>query len=129
VINLQPGLVQTISTVQLSNFFRNDALDARNYFSPERAEFKQNQPGGTIGGPLKRGRIFFFGDYQGTRQLIGRVVTSTVPTNAQRQGNFSSSLGALLFIAPDGSATTTATGKTLQSMSSIQMATRSGELE
>src|SRR4030088_2651086 len=44
-------------------FFRNPALDARSYFSPERAQFTQNQPGGTIGGPVKRGKLFFFADY------------------------------------------------------------------
>src|SRR5262249_60926081 len=48
-------------------FLRNTALDARNYFAPERAAFRQNQFGGTIGGPIKKQKAFFFGDYQGTR--------------------------------------------------------------
>src|SRR5262249_59442448 len=48
-------------------FFRNTNLDARNFFSPERAEFSQNQPGGTVGGPLKRPRDFFFCGFPGTR--------------------------------------------------------------
>src|SRR5712692_5364580 len=47
-------------------FFRDTKLDARNYFSPDRAEFTQNQPGGTVGGPLQRGKLFFFGDYHAT---------------------------------------------------------------
>src|SRR5438445_11185409 len=51
----------------LFEFFRNTALDARNYFSPDRAAFTQNQPGGTLGGPIKRGKVFFFLDYQATR--------------------------------------------------------------
>ena len=71
-------------------FFRNTALDARNYFSPERAEFKQNQPGGTIGGPLKKGKIFFFGDYQATRTTQGiETGIISVPSLAERAGNFS----------------------------------------
>ena len=71
-------------------FFRNTNLDARNYFSPERAEFSQNQPGGTIGGPLKRGKIFFFGDYQATRTTQGiETGNISVPSLAQRTGDFS----------------------------------------
>ena len=46
-------------------FFRNTHLDARNYFSPERAAFHQNQYGGTFGGPIRKEKIFFFADYQG----------------------------------------------------------------
>ncbi len=62
----------------LFEFFRNTNLDARNYFSPERAEFKQNQPGGTVGGPIKKGKIFFFGDYQATRTTQG-IETGNIP--------------------------------------------------
>src|SRR3954467_2904598 len=70
-------------------FFRNTGLDARNYFSPQRAAFKQNQPGGTLGGPLKRGRIFFFGDYQATRTTQG-IETGNIPVPSllNRAGNF-----------------------------------------
>ncbi len=71
-------------------FFRNTALDARNYFSPERAEFNQNQPGATFGGPLKRGKLFFFGDYQATRTTQGiETGNISVPSLLNRQGNFS----------------------------------------
>jgi hypothetical protein len=55
----------------LFEFFRNTHLDARNYFSPERAAFHQNQYGGTIGGPIRKDKIFFFGDYQGQRFIQG----------------------------------------------------------
>ncbi len=52
-------------------FLRNTDLDARNYFSPTRGAFKQNQFGGTFGGPIQKNKIFFFGDYQGTRSTQG----------------------------------------------------------
>ena len=73
----------------LFEFFRNTALDQRNYFSPDRAKFEQNQPGGTVGGPIKRGKLFFFGDYQGTRTTQGiETGLISVPSMAQRGGNF-----------------------------------------
>jgi hypothetical protein len=72
-------------------FFRDTSLDARNYFSPERADFKQNQPGGTIGGPVKRATIFFFADYQGTRTTQGiETGNISVPSLAERAGDLSS---------------------------------------
>jgi hypothetical protein len=70
-------------------FFRSTPLDARNYFSPERAAFNQHQPGGTAGGPLKRGKIFFFLDYQATRTTQGiETGQISVPSMAERSGNF-----------------------------------------
>jgi hypothetical protein len=70
-------------------FVRNTSLDARNYFSPTRAAFDQNQFGGTFGGPIRRNRTFFFADYQGTRLTQG-VDTGdiAVPTLAERSGVF-----------------------------------------
>ena len=69
-------------------FLRNTALDARNFFSPSRALFDQNQFGATLGGPVRRDKIFFFADYQGTRMTEG-VDTGLiqVPTAADRTGN------------------------------------------
>lgn len=102
----------------LFEFLRNEVLNARNLFAPKTAAnpkkpvFRRNQFGFAAGGPIVRDKTFFFGDYQGTRQLIGRVLTSTVPTPAQRSGNFSSSLGAPLFLTPSGAVTTTAAGNT-----------------
>jgi hypothetical protein len=72
-------------------FFRHESLNARNFFAstnPVKPEFRRNQFGGVLGGPLKRDRSFFFVDYQGQRQHIGRTVISTVPTALQRQGIF-----------------------------------------
>jgi hypothetical protein len=69
-------------------FLRNTDLDARNYFSPTRAKFIQNQFGGTLGGPIVRQQLFFFSDYQGSRQIQG--VDSgliPVPTAQDRMGN------------------------------------------
>lgn len=76
------------------DFVRNTALDSRSYFSPEVAEFKQQQPGGTIGGPIKKGKAFFFADYQGTRTTQGiETGLIPVPTLAERAGNFSANPG------------------------------------
>jgi hypothetical protein len=70
------------------DFLRNTALDARNYFSPTRGAFNQNQFGGTFGGPVHHDKVFFFADYQGTRQSQGIDTGDiSVPSNADRSGN------------------------------------------
>jgi hypothetical protein len=70
------------------DFLRNTALDARNYFSPTRGTFKQDQFGGTFGGPIHHDKVFFFADYQGTRQTQGIDSGDiSVPSNADRTGN------------------------------------------
>jgi outer membrane receptor protein involved in Fe transport len=77
-------------------FLRNEGLNARNLFqsaSPVKPEYRRNQFGGTLGGPVVRDHTFFFVDYQGQRQSIGRTVISTVPTVLQRQGIFTEALG------------------------------------
>src|ERR1700730_6412708 len=75
----------------LFEFFRNTHLDARNYFSPERAAFHQNQYGGTLGGPIRKVKIFFFADYQGQRYIQGMETGRiSVPTMANRTGDFGS---------------------------------------
>ena len=71
-------------------FLRNTDLDARNYFSPTRGVFKQNQFGATAGGPVRRDRLFFFVDYQATRQKQGVDTGSiAVPSLEDRSGNLS----------------------------------------
>ena len=77
-------------------FLRNDAFDANNYFAnaaglPKTA-LQRNQFGAVGGGPILKDRLFWFADYQGTRQTEGAVTTATVPTADQRQGNFDPAL-------------------------------------
>ncbi len=74
-------------------FHRNDAFDANNFFNNragrDKPEFKQNQFGGTIGGPVFKDKTFFFTDYQGHRESLGQTFLSTVPSMAMRGGDFS----------------------------------------
>jgi hypothetical protein len=75
----------------LFEYLRNEDLNARNYFataSARKPEYRRNLYGGTLGGPILRDRLFFFADYQGIRQAIGVVRTSTIPTLKERQGIF-----------------------------------------
>ncbi|MGB6633102.1 MAG: carboxypeptidase regulatory-like domain-containing protein [Terriglobales bacterium] len=75
----------------LFEFLRNTNFDARNYFSPARGVFNQNQFGGTFGGPIRKTKLFFFGDYQGTRSTQG-VDTGQIPVPSVQDrttGNFS----------------------------------------
>src|SRR5207245_1801725 len=76
-------------------FLRNEKFDAKNFFDDPNsriAPYKQNQFGFTFGGPLVRNRTFFFVDYEGLRIRQAQTLTSTVPTLAQRSGDFSSQL-------------------------------------
>ena len=69
-------------------FLRNTALDARNYFAPTRAAYDRNQFGGTLGGPIRKDKAFFFLDYQGTQMTQGQETGDiAVPTLADRSGN------------------------------------------
>ena len=77
------------------DFLRNTDLDARNYYAPTRGVFIQNQFGGTAGGPIKKNKIFWFADYQGTRQILGQTQSYAVPSDANRTGDFSDSAGSL----------------------------------
>jgi hypothetical protein len=71
-------------------FLRNQKLDARNFFDIDRGVFNRNQFGGTVGGSIRKDRLFVFGDYQGTRQSRGLSTgLITVPTVAQRGGDVS----------------------------------------
>jgi hypothetical protein len=95
-------------------FFRHESLNARNFFAsanPVKPEFRRNQFGGVLGGPLRRNRSFFFVDYQGQRQHVGRTVISTVPTVLQRQGIFTEAIGGRVPVIYDP-ATTAPNGST-----------------
>ena len=72
----------------LWEFFRNDAMDASDYFTQSVQPLKQNQFGATFGGPIIKDKTFFFGYYEGFRNRQGETVPATVPSLAERQGNF-----------------------------------------
>jgi hypothetical protein len=84
-------------------FLRNTDLDARNYFSPTRGAFDQNQFGGTLGGPIRRNKVFFFADYQGTRLTQG-IDTGDIPVPSlqDRTGNLSDAAIAFTTVNQNG---------------------------
>src|SRR5262245_20321055 len=67
-------------------YLRNSALDARNYFDEERAAFKRNQFGASLGGPIVRDKMFMFGNYEGFRERLGESSNQFVPNAQTRQG-------------------------------------------
>jgi hypothetical protein len=80
----------------LFEFLRNTDLDARGFFDPSRASFRQNQFGATWGGPIRKNEIFFFADYQGQRTVQGiETGIVSVPSLANRAGDFSDSANTL----------------------------------
>lgn len=73
-------------------FLRNGDLNARNFFGGAPDTLKRNQFGGSVGGPMKKDQLFFFGTYQGTRMNYASAATTQfVPTEAERRGDFSQS--------------------------------------
>ncbi len=72
----------------LWEYFRNNDLDTRNFFSAEVQPLHQNQFGASVGGPIRRNRDFFFAYYEGLRDSQGVTQLAIVPTPAQRAGNF-----------------------------------------
>ncbi len=77
------------------DFMRTAAFNARNFFAPEdepAPEYSRHQFGATVGGPVVRDRVFFFVDYEGTRLDEGVTRVASVPTLAERAGDFSASL-------------------------------------
>ncbi len=73
------------------DFLRNDIFDARNFFSAAVPALRQNQFGGTFGGPLRQNRTFFFGSYEGFRRRQGTTASAVVPSLLEQKGDFSQS--------------------------------------
>jgi hypothetical protein len=87
-------------------FLRNDRLDAANFFENAdgltKSEYRQNQFGGTLGGPLRRDQTFFFGYYEGFRNRQGETISHVrVPSLLERQGDFSQNGQPLLNLCPN----------------------------
>jgi hypothetical protein len=73
----------------LWEYFRNNVLDARDFDALTIPKYRENQFGGTLGLPIIRNKLFFFGDVEANRIVFGETNTETVPTALMRQGNFS----------------------------------------
>ncbi|HEV2272629.1 MAG TPA: carboxypeptidase regulatory-like domain-containing protein [Acidobacteriaceae bacterium] len=74
------------------DYLRNSYMDARNYFNPPpqlQPAYRRNQFGAAVGGRIIRDKLFFFSDYYGQRSLKGIVNLNSVPTAAERTGDFS----------------------------------------
>ncbi len=87
----------------LFEFLRNGSLNARNFFAPKSDTLKRNQFGFSVGGPIQKDRLFYFGTYQGTRirsSPEGQI--SFVPTAAERTGDFSDLLPGTQLVDPTG---------------------------
>jgi len=84
----------------LFEFLRNSAMDARNFFDQASAPpFRRNQFGGALGGPLKKNRLFLFGNYEGFRQALAVSDVSVVPDSQARQGRLPNSAGVYAQVA------------------------------
>jgi outer membrane receptor protein involved in Fe transport len=89
----------------LFEYLRNQSMNARSFFAASKAPFKTNQFGGTLGGPIKKNKAFFFGDYQGLRLRTGQTYNFGVPTAAMRQGILLPEEGFDTIYDPDSSGT------------------------
>ncbi len=77
------------------NYFRNDKLDARSFFATSVPKLRYNQFGGTLGGPVRRNKAFFFGAYQGRESRSDSVRSNAFPpTAAERGGDFTGTIGS-----------------------------------
>lgn len=84
-------------------FFRNDALNAADYFTKTVTPFKRNTFGGTLGGPIRKDKTFFFIAYQGERKREGQTAkVLEVLSPAERTGDFSELLPSTQLVDPSG---------------------------
>jgi len=79
-------------------FFRNDKLDARNFFDVRRPPFHRNQFGGVLSGPLRKDRGFFLAGYEGLRERLGATRLDSVPTARERAGDYTEHRGPVIDI-------------------------------
>ncbi len=111
----RPGAQVSVVTASGSNelhgsayeFFRNSALDARNFFDQGSVPtFQRSQFGAAAGGPIKKNKLFIFGNYEGFRQNLGLSNVTLVPDNAARQGVVPGANGSLshINVAPNTAA-------------------------
>src|SRR5207253_11190556 len=91
LVNLKSGTNQLHGSA--FEFLRNDVLDGTNFFAnrngASKPNYRQNQFGGTLGGPIRKNRTFLFGSFEGSRIRLGTSSTSTVPTLEELNGDFS----------------------------------------
>lgn len=89
-VNIKSGTNQVHGSAY--EFLRNANLDGTNFFAnrvgAKKPPYKQNQFGGTVGGPVRKDKTFFFASFEGTRTRLGRSFTSTVPVLEERNGDF-----------------------------------------
>jgi hypothetical protein len=89
VINMVTKSGTNVLHGSVYEFFRNDALDARNTFAVTKPPFRYNQFGASVGGPVIKDRTFFFGNWEEYRYRRSRALIASFPTELQRNGNFS----------------------------------------
>ena len=87
-------------------YVQNDIFNSANPFTQLKPPIRWNQSGGSLGGPIKKDKLFIFGDYQGSRQRNGASLLTTVPTAAERGGNLQALLGN--YICSNGSVSASA---------------------
>jgi Carboxypeptidase regulatory-like domain/TonB dependent receptor-like, beta-barrel len=97
-------------------FLRNDTFDAANFFensgSQQKGEYRQNQFGATLGGPIRKDKTFFFADYEGTRIRQATPFTATVPTDLERSSQYTDLSDLIKFQQGPGANRTDLLGRT-----------------
>lgn len=98
-----PGVVNVVSRSGENQIhgvawetFRNDVLDARNFFDAGRPPLRQNHFGGAFGGPIKHNKLFYFGNVQFVRDVVGSTLRGSVPTASELNGDLSDMGGTIV---------------------------------